>query len=56
MRKLALCKCESKDADQLCGNRAADLRLCFHYMDKKFTLPSKSKNSNLQLSGAGRKP
>ena len=35
MRKLVLCKCENKDADQLCGNRAADLRLCFPYIDKK---------------------
>ena len=37
MRKLALCKCENKDADQLCGNRAADLCLCFPYIDKKYS-------------------
>ena len=29
MRKL----CENKDADQLRGNREADQRLCFRYMD-----------------------
>ena len=33
IRKPAFCKCENKDADQLCGNRAADQRLCFHYID-----------------------
>ena len=25
------CICENKDADQLCGNREADQRLCFRY-------------------------
>ena len=33
MRKPAFCKCENKDADQLCGNRTADQRLCFCYID-----------------------
>ena len=33
MRKPAFCKCENKDADQLCGNRTADQRLCFRYID-----------------------
>ena len=33
MRKPAFCKCKNKGADQLCGNRAADLLLCFHYID-----------------------
>ena len=28
MRKTAFCICENKDADQLCGNQAADLCLC----------------------------
>ena len=48
MRKLALCKCENKDADQLCGNHAADLRLCFRYMDKKslYLLNLKIQNSS----------
>ena len=33
MRKPAFCICENKDADQLRGNREADLRLCFRYTD-----------------------
>ena len=33
MRKQDFCICENKDADQLCGNREADQRLCFRYMD-----------------------
>ena len=37
MRKPAICMCENKDADQLRGNREADQRLCFRFMDS--TLP-----------------
>ena len=37
MRKPAFCICEDKDADQLRGNREADQRLCFRYMDS--TIP-----------------
>ena len=33
MRKPTICICENKDADQLCGNREADQRLCFRYLD-----------------------
>ena len=33
MRKPAFCICENKAADQLCGNRTADQRLCFRYKD-----------------------
>ena len=33
MRKPDFCICENKDADQLCGYREADLRLCFRYMN-----------------------
>ena len=33
MRKPAFCICKNKDADQLPGNREADQRLCFHYID-----------------------
>ena len=33
MRKPAFCICENKDADQLCGNRTSDQRLCFRYID-----------------------
>ena len=42
MRKPAFCICENKDADQLRGNREADLRLCFHYTDNTITLLPKS--------------
>ena len=33
MRKPAFCICENKDADQLRGNREADQRLCFRYIE-----------------------
>ena len=33
VRKPAFCICENKDADQLRGNREADQRLCFRYVD-----------------------
>ena len=42
MRKSAFCICENKDADQLRGNREADQRLCFRYMDSTIPLLSKS--------------
>ena len=29
MKKIAFCICENKGADQLLGNHAADLQLCF---------------------------
>ena len=45
MRKPAFCICENKDADQLCGNRTADQRLCFRCID---VLP-KSEISSLSL-------
>ena len=32
-RKSDFCICENKGADQLCGDRASDQRLCFHYTD-----------------------
>ena len=35
--KTSFCICENKDADQLHGNREADQRLCFRYMDN--TIP-----------------
>ena len=65
MRKLAFCICENKDADQLRGNREADQRFCFRYID--CTIPQLSK-SKFQASshllwlhspvcvGPGRKP
>ena len=42
MRKPAFCMCETKDADQLRGNREADLRLCFRCTDNAIPLLSKS--------------
>ena len=47
MRKPAFCICENKDADQLRGNREADQRLCFRYLDSKIPLLSKSEISSL---------
>ena len=38
VRKPAFCICENKDTDQLRGNREADQRLCFHYIDGKISL------------------
>ena len=42
MRKPAFCICENKDADQLCGDRTADQRLCFRYIDTAIPLLSKT--------------
>ena len=42
MRKPTFCICKNKDADQLRGNREADQRLCFRYIDSKIPLLSKS--------------
>ena len=39
--------CENKDADQLCGNREADQRLCFCYIESKISLLSKYEISSL---------
>ena len=50
MRKLAFCICENKDADQLRGNREADQRLCFRYIDSTMPLLPKYKVSNLYPS------
>ena len=36
--KMAFCTCENKDADQLRGNREADQRLCFRYIDSTIPL------------------
>ena len=38
MRKPTICICENKDADQLRGNREADQRLCFRYIDSTIPL------------------
>ena len=42
MRKPAFCICENKDTDQLRGNREADQRLCFRYIDSTIPLLSES--------------
>ena len=46
MTKRKFCICENKDADQLRGNRKADQRLCFCYIDSTIPLLSKSKISS----------
>ena len=47
VRKPAFCICENIDADQLRGNREADQRLCFHYIDS--TIPLLPKYEILSL-------
>ena len=65
MRKQTFCICENKDADQLRGNREADQRLCFRYIESTIPLLSKYEISSLQPSsvtvqlvcvGSGRRP
>ena len=41
MRNPAFCICENKDADQLRGNREADQRLCFRYIDSTIPITPK---------------
>ena len=48
--KTGICICENKDADQLRGNREADQRLCFRYIDSTIPLLYKSEVSILYLS------
>ena len=50
MRKPAFCICENKDADQLRGNREADQRLCFRYMDSTIPLLPESEISSFYPS------
>ena len=47
MKKTDFCICENKDADQLRGNREADQRLCFRFIDSKTPLLPKYKISSL---------
>ena len=47
MRKAVFCICENKDADQPRGNREADQRLCFRYIDRTIPQLSKSEISSL---------
>ena len=46
MRKPTFWICKNKDADQLRGNREADRRLCFRYIDSTIPLLSKSEISS----------
>ena len=50
MRKPDFFICENKAADQLRGNREADQRHCFRYMDSTIPLLPKSEISSLQPS------
>ena len=50
MRKPTFCICENKDADQLRGNREADQRLCFRYLDSTNPLLSKSEIISIKPS------
>ena len=56
MRKLALCICENKDADQLRGYREADQRLCFRYIATTIPLLPKYKISSLKSSSVTAQP
>ena len=56
MRKPTFCICENKDADQLRGNREADQRLYFRYLDSMIPLLSKSKISSLWPSSVAVQP
>ena len=47
LRKPDICICENKDADQLRGNREADLRLCFRHTESAIPLLPKSEISSL---------
>ena len=47
MGKPTICIGENKDADQLRGNREADQRLCFRYMDSTIHLLVISKTSSI---------
>ena len=56
MRKPVICICENKDADQLRGNRKANQRLCFRYMDSTIPLLPQSEISSVQPSSVPVQP
>ena len=56
IRKPAFCICKNKDADQLCGNREADQRLCFSYIANTIPLLSKYKISSFWISSVAVQP
>ena len=56
VRKPDFCICENKAADQLCGKRTTDQRLCFRYIDSTIPLLPKSEISSLQPSSVISQP
>ena len=56
MRKTTFHICEIKDADQLRGDREADQRLWFRYIDSTIPLLSKSESSGLKPSSVAVQP
>ena len=56
MRKPHFCICENKDADQLRGDREADQRLCFRYIDSAIHLLPKYETSSHQPSSVAVQP
>ena len=56
VRKPGFGICENKDADQLCGNREADQRLCFRYIASIIPLLPKYKISSLLPSSVTAQP
>ena len=55
-RKPTFCICENKDPDQLRGNREADRRLCFRYIDSTIPLLPKSEIQSLWSSSIAVQP
>ena len=56
MRKMAFCICENKDPDQLGGNREADQRLCFRFIDSTIPLLPTSEIPSLKPSSVAVQP
>ena len=56
MRKQTFCICENKDADQLRGNREADQRLCFRYIDSPDSLVVRASASGSEGRGFAPRP
>ena len=56
MRNSTFCICENKDTDQLRGNREAEQRLCFLYINSTIPLLSKSEISSPYPSSVAEQP
>ena len=56
MRKPDFCISKNKDADQLRGNREADQRLCFRYIDSTISFLPKYEISSLQPFSVAAQP